>query len=253
MIRGIEQIQKYLGEFTESYAIIGGTACDILMNSAGLDFRGTKDVDMIVIAEASSPAFVEKLQEMIRDGGYQRGWTKVDQVFYFRFDKPTNSAFPNMVELFSRGNALSDLAKDCSYIRLEYSTDYSPLSAILMDDNYYEFACQGVVTSNGISILSEDHLIPLKIRAWIDLSAKKAEGVIVNSEDILKHKRDVFRLCQLVIPNKIVPVSSVIYGDIQEFLASLKDSDEIHRINGMGLQLGFEEIVELLNRKYQLI
>lgn len=30
----------------EQYAIIGGTACDILMTEEGLDFRATKDIDL---------------------------------------------------------------------------------------------------------------------------------------------------------------------------------------------------------------
>lgn len=74
MIKGIDKIQQYLGDFSECYAIIGGTACDVLLGNAGLDFRGTKDVDMIVIAEAISPGFVKKLKEMIQAGGYRKGW-----------------------------------------------------------------------------------------------------------------------------------------------------------------------------------
>ena len=31
--------------------IIGGTACDILMNKANLDFRATRDIDMILLIE----------------------------------------------------------------------------------------------------------------------------------------------------------------------------------------------------------
>ena len=34
------------------YAIIGGTACDLLMTEEGLDFRGTKDIDLVLVVEA---------------------------------------------------------------------------------------------------------------------------------------------------------------------------------------------------------
>ena len=33
------------------YAIIGGTACDILLTEAELQFRATKDIDMILSME----------------------------------------------------------------------------------------------------------------------------------------------------------------------------------------------------------
>ena len=37
--------------YEEQYAIIGGTACDILMTEEGLDFRATKDIDLVLIIE----------------------------------------------------------------------------------------------------------------------------------------------------------------------------------------------------------
>ncbi len=252
-MKGIQVIRKYLGDFPQCYTIIGGTACDILLDNAGLSFRATKDVDMIVIGKVTSPAFTEKLGEMIRHGGYRRGWAKGDQVFYFRFDQPTDSSFPHMIEIFSQEDTLVKHIRDGNYLRLKYVSDFSPISAILMEGEYYHFARNGIIVSNGISILSEDHLIPLKIRAWLDLSAKKSSGIKVNTDDILKHKKDVYRLCQLVIPNKIVPVSPFIYADIQLFLQSLVATEETHRIDGMNIQLEFEEIVDLLKRKYLVV
>ena len=44
-VKGIEKFTEYFNK------IIGGAACDILMSSAKLDFRATKDIDMIVLFE----------------------------------------------------------------------------------------------------------------------------------------------------------------------------------------------------------
>ncbi|MFR5881536.1 MAG: hypothetical protein ACLUEQ_12415 [Cloacibacillus evryensis] len=33
--------------------LIGGMACDLLMSDAGLDFRRTKDIDMVLIVESA--------------------------------------------------------------------------------------------------------------------------------------------------------------------------------------------------------
>ena len=38
----------------DNYVIIGGTACDIIIEDAGLTTRVTKDIDMILVVEASA-------------------------------------------------------------------------------------------------------------------------------------------------------------------------------------------------------
>ena len=52
MVNGIEAFRDYFAEYTDQYVIIGGFACDLLMEDAGLDFRQTKDIDMVIIIEA---------------------------------------------------------------------------------------------------------------------------------------------------------------------------------------------------------
>ena len=42
MVTGIDSFKEWFKESEEQYAIIGGTACDILMAEEGLDFRATK-------------------------------------------------------------------------------------------------------------------------------------------------------------------------------------------------------------------
>lgn len=47
MVLGIAKFKEWLHGFEDSYVIIGGTACDLLMSEEGLDFRGTKDIDLL--------------------------------------------------------------------------------------------------------------------------------------------------------------------------------------------------------------
>ena len=42
MVTGIDSFKEWFKGSEEQYAIIGGTACDILMTEDGLDFRATK-------------------------------------------------------------------------------------------------------------------------------------------------------------------------------------------------------------------
>lgn len=44
MVTGIESFKEWFKGNESQYAIIGGTACDILMAEEGLDFRATKDI-----------------------------------------------------------------------------------------------------------------------------------------------------------------------------------------------------------------
>lgn len=52
MVRGIDSFREWFQGYEDHYAIIGGTACDLLMTDEGLDFRATKDIDLVLIVEA---------------------------------------------------------------------------------------------------------------------------------------------------------------------------------------------------------
>ena len=52
MVRGLDIFKKYFEQYPENYVIIGGTACDIIIDEAGFIPRATKDIDIILIIEA---------------------------------------------------------------------------------------------------------------------------------------------------------------------------------------------------------
>ena len=51
MVRGIDSFRDWFRGYEGQYAIIGGTACDLLMSEEGLDFRATNDIDLVLIIE----------------------------------------------------------------------------------------------------------------------------------------------------------------------------------------------------------
>ncbi|RGH40342.1 MULTISPECIES: hypothetical protein [Clostridia] len=53
MVKGLDTFQKYFKDYEEQYVLIGGTACDILFESNEVNFRATRDLDMVLIIEAS--------------------------------------------------------------------------------------------------------------------------------------------------------------------------------------------------------
>ena len=64
MVTGIDSFKEWFKGSEEQYAIIGGTACDILMTEEGLDFRATKDIDLVLIIEAVDANFGKKFWEI---------------------------------------------------------------------------------------------------------------------------------------------------------------------------------------------
>jgi len=71
MVRGIEQFKKHFSAYRDRYVLIGGTACTVVMEEVGLEFRATKDLDIVLIVEALDADFVSVFWNFISEGGYQ--------------------------------------------------------------------------------------------------------------------------------------------------------------------------------------
>ena len=57
MVIGFDRFREAFQDFAENYIVIGGSACDWLFTSRNAQFRATKDIDLVVVAERMSPAF----------------------------------------------------------------------------------------------------------------------------------------------------------------------------------------------------
>ena len=102
MTQGLQLIRTAFAGYEDSYVIIGGTACDIIMTDNDLDFRATKDIDMVLIAEGHLREFAQRLWSFIRDGGYTSITKNSAQPHLYRFMHPSTYGYPTMIELFSR-------------------------------------------------------------------------------------------------------------------------------------------------------
>ena len=50
--------------FENQYVIIGGTACDLIMENEELPFRATKDVDIVLIVESITAEFGKEYEDI---------------------------------------------------------------------------------------------------------------------------------------------------------------------------------------------
>ncbi len=227
MVRGIESFRQWFQGYEEQYAIIGGTACDLLMTDVGLDFRATKDIDLVLIIEAVDAAFGGRFWEYITAAGYEHRNKSTGEPQFYRFTNPKSKEYPMMIELFTRKPDAISLPNDAVLSPLPMEEDVSSLSAILLDEDYYEFLRRGRIRVSGVMVLNTPYLIPFKAKAWIDLSRRKAEGEQVDSRNIRKHKNDVFRLTELLDRN-MEPISylpDTIKTDMNEFTERMRLED----------------------------
>lgn len=225
MVTGINGFTEWFKGYEEQYTIIGGTACDILMTEAELDFRATKDIDMVVIIEAVNADFGKRFWEYIKNGGYEHCNKSSGQPQFYRFTHPKSKEYPSMIELFSRKLDSFKLPDNAVLMPLPIDDEISSLSAILLDDDYYELLRQGRRTIEGVSILDAAYLIPFKAKAWLDLSNRKLNGEQVDNKNIRKHKNDIFRLSDILEPDIRINVSEQIYSDINEFINKIHNED----------------------------
>lgn len=253
MVRGLDLFRTWFKDYTDQYILIGGTAATLAMEEAGLEFRATKDLDIVLHVEALTPGFGVAFWKFIDSGGYAiRQASDVGRPVFYRFQKPKESNFPVMVELFARRPDGFDRAPGSRLTPIPIDEAVSSLSAILLDDAYYDFILGGRRDSNGLPRVAEDRLIPLKAVAWLELSARKEQGEDVDAKNIRKHLIDVLRLSQLLAPTTRIAIGEKIAGDMKRFLKALALNTSI---DPKALQLSnvtLAEIAQRIAQAYQL-
>jgi len=78
VVRGLDKFRKQFRAHADQYVLIGGAACDLLMEEAGLEFRATKNLDIVLSVEALDASFVRAFWECSgqekTDTGLSRFW-----------------------------------------------------------------------------------------------------------------------------------------------------------------------------------
>ncbi len=249
MVTGIDKFREYFAGHKDKYVVIGGTACDLLFNVAGLSFRATKDIDMVLCVEVVDKSFGEQLSAFLEAGGYRARQSSEGKKQFFRFHQPTDKAFPYMIELFSRKPEMLFLPDSAMISRIPVEEAVVSLSAILLEDAYFRALQSAKRIVNGVTILDETLLIPFKIRAFLDLVDRAADGGNVDNKHIRKHRNDIFRLLQLLPFNADITVPSPIREDLRRFL-NLVNDDETLVPASFDVPLTRHEGIKLLRSAY---
>lgn len=144
MVKGLDRFREHFAGWEDHYVLIGGTAVSVHMDAANIPFRVTRDLDLVLHVEVLTSEFMERFWTFVKEGGYTslRAGEGVKPRFY-RFEKPTDENFPHMIELLCRKPDEVDVPEDVRIVPIRAEEDVSDLSAILLDDTYYEFVFSG--------------------------------------------------------------------------------------------------------------
>ena len=194
MVNGFTKFKERFKKFESQYVIIGGTACDLIMQNEELPFRATKDIDIVLIVESITAEFGEAFWDYIKEAGYEHLNKSNGTPQFYRFTAPKSKAYPYMIEIFSRNPDYIILGDDAILTPLPIDDEISSLSAILLNEAYYELLKTGQMLIDGIPVLSPTCLIPFKAKAWLDLKERKSKGEHVDSKNTQK-MIDILRQC----------------------------------------------------------
>ena len=219
MVSGFTKFKERFQGFENQYVIIGGTACDLIMENEELPFRATKDVDIVLIVESITAEFGRQFWEYVKEAGYEHLNKSTGNTQFYRFTSPKSKEYPYMIEIFSRNPDFIILEDDAVLTPLPIDDEISSLSAILLNEAYYELL--------------------------------KTGQMMVDSKNIKKHKNDVFRLAQLITANTRQVLSSEIAEDMKKFLSEI--ADETVDLKSLGIRgTDKKKMTEMLYRCYGL-
>jgi hypothetical protein len=236
----MKPIKKKLDHFTDffkgfqnDYVIIGGMAAYVHLDEADLEFRGTKDVDMVILTN-SSQELNKRIIEYIEAGEYQTKEATDNIPKFYRFSKPNNEIFPEIIEIFARNETELPL-KTGQYIIPVQKGDQERLSAILLDDEYFNLIKQNSIKSeDGYSIVNTQANICLKARAFREIRERNEEIKKIN-----KHRNDILKLTLTLKDDPPLKLDAQIKKD---FMLNIEELENMDAKTFKQVMLGYPKI-----------
>jgi len=227
MVRGLAIFRERFRSFQGLMTLIGGAACDEWFTANGMSFRATDDLDLVIMLDKVNQPFINAVRAFVKEGKYKISERGGDVPILYRFADPTSPDFPIKLEFCSRKPEEFELSDGQKYIPISNELGTHSLSAILLDDAYFELIQAHHDERDGLWVANATSLIPLKSHAWLNLTKAEAAGEAVDSLNIKKHRNDVFRLAT-TLPGVVGPdlpqsIKSDLVSFLQEFPSDFTD------------------------------
>jgi len=203
MVRGLELFSEHFEAYKDDYIIIGGLATAMVMKQLGFMSRTTKDIDLIILIDDNED-FLKELLKFIKQGGYKtKQRTNHDNKHnLFRYLDPEDKTYPEQIELFTVHSDDSVILSGHYIIPVDTPESYPYLSAILLNDDYYNLLLENSDFIEDVHLATPLALIPLKIHAYLNLTEQ-------GSSDAKKHLNDVIRLAAILDGEKKIELKSL--------------------------------------------
>lgn len=246
----ISTFSDFFSEHSDKFLVIGGIATHLLSEEAGIQTRVTKDFDIVILAEVTDIEFGKKIWEFIELGKYQIMEKDGEKILY-RFAYPKDDTFPHQLEFLSKKADFFDSSVLSNITPTKLSDGVSSLSAIILDDEYYDLIRKNKIIIKDIPIITVNTLILLKAKAYNNLVEQKKRGESVKSKDIKKHKNDIFfRLLEIANPEEYIAIPETIKKDLRRFCDMI--INELDDLTDKTKKDDFVNKLELLQKIYSL-
>ena len=201
---------------------------------------------MVLVIEALSKGFGEAFWRFVREGGYKDKAKSSREAQFYRFSSPSAEGFPKMIELFARTEWAG--TDDIALIPIHIDDSISSLSAILLNEDYYNALLEGTTVVDGLSVLKPSWLILFKAKAWLDLTDRYNCGEHVDISDIKKHRNDIARIATEMVLEEC-KTDGEIKADIIRFLNEVDITDEL--VHDLKItEIKADEIIDRLRMIY---
>ena len=224
IVNGIEVFREAFAPFADSFIVIGGSACRAVIPDGDIRPRKTTDIDMVLVPQELSAGFVGTFWRFIKDGGYKFASRKNkdgDRRYVFYSFVDGKEGYPDQIELLSKPEESIGTPAEHHIEYIDTGEEYSHLSAIILDRNYYDYLMTHFDVIDGIRYASADALVCLKALAYLNLTADKQDGKMVNDDDIKKHRRDVIMAAAYLPAGEQYKVGESIRKMLDEFLLAM--------------------------------
>ena len=141
IVNGIDVFREAFAPFADSFIVIGGSACRAVIPEGDIRPRKTTDIDMVLVPQELSEGFVGTFWKFIKEGGYKFASRKNkdgDKRYVFYSFVDGKEGYPDQIELLSKPDETIGTPAKHHIEYIDTGQEYSHLSAIILDRNYYE-------------------------------------------------------------------------------------------------------------------
>lgn len=227
IVNGIDVFREAFAPYADSFIVIGGSACRAVIPDGDIRPRKTTDIDMVLVPQELSAGFVGTFWKFIKEGEYKFASRKNkdgDRRYVFYSFVDGKEGYPDQIELLSKPDESIGTPAEHHIEYIDTGEEYSHLSAIILDRNYYDYLAAHFEVIDGIRYASADALVCLKALAYLNLLSDKKAGKRVNDDDIKKHRRDVIMAAAYLPAGEQFKVGENIRKMLDEFLLAMNDA-----------------------------